>query len=380
LPGRKPVEYQLSAAASDLVVTFVPSVEYEVCGWADTNSNTGADVRVGCTASIAPQRGSSPAPRKPRIVESQDIGGQVQVVWDPADNVTDRYEIERLDWASVANAKAVFKGNDKPTQPPMSQMRNQGTEAVLNSRKAVRPDSSPTGHPPQFATGRDTTWVKIQPVEIGWVPYCSPIGPPGAGPMSLHCMKDDPAKYPKVPLGPPVDPYQYRVCAVNATGRTCSDYVEVAALRPGQAKVVLAVPAPASSTSSSLKAQAPVVPGQARSANSPPGALSVNSASGQPRIQVSRGTAVDVQGRPITPTPTTETKRTATGMAPIAMTPPRSGAIESGTNRLGGDYTNRPLATAQQCQAACASEAQCKACTWVKPGIQGPSAKCWLNN
>jgi hypothetical protein len=54
--------------------------------------------------------------------------------------------------------------------------------------------------------------------------------------------------------------------------------------------------------------------------------------------------------------------------------------IESGTNRYGGDYASRDLASAQACQSACASEAQCRAWTWVRPGVQGPGAKCWLKN
>jgi hypothetical protein len=54
--------------------------------------------------------------------------------------------------------------------------------------------------------------------------------------------------------------------------------------------------------------------------------------------------------------------------------------LENDTNRFGGDYTSRVLASAEQCQSACAGEAQCKAWTWVKPGVQGPQAKCWLKN
>lgn len=53
--------------------------------------------------------------------------------------------------------------------------------------------------------------------------------------------------------------------------------------------------------------------------------------------------------------------------------------MEAG-NRMGGDYANRDLPAAQQCQAACAGEPQCRAWTWVKPGIQGPGGKCWLKN
>jgi PAN domain len=54
--------------------------------------------------------------------------------------------------------------------------------------------------------------------------------------------------------------------------------------------------------------------------------------------------------------------------------------IEFGTNRYGGDYASRDLASAKECQSACASEAQCRAWTWVRPGVQGPGAKCWLKD
>ncbi len=55
---------------------------------------------------------------------------------------------------------------------------------------------------------------------------------------------------------------------------------------------------------------------------------------------------------------------------------------EEGYDRLGGDYKNYPLPSpgAAQCSSACLSEPQCKAYTYVKPGIQGPQARCWLKN
>ncbi|MBL8323400.1 MAG: PAN domain-containing protein [Rubrivivax sp.] len=54
--------------------------------------------------------------------------------------------------------------------------------------------------------------------------------------------------------------------------------------------------------------------------------------------------------------------------------------IERSTNRPGGDYRGFVPATEAQCQSTCASEAQCRAWTWVAPGIQGPQARCWLKN
>jgi hypothetical protein len=71
--------------------------------------------------------------------------------------------------------------------------------------------------------------------------------------------------------------------------------------------------------------------------------------------------------------------RTAT-MNPAAAAAMIGPGMEADTNRFGSDYKNFEAANAQQCQAACAKEAQCKAWTWVKPGVQGPNAKCWLKN
>lgn len=55
-------------------------------------------------------------------------------------------------------------------------------------------------------------------------------------------------------------------------------------------------------------------------------------------------------------------------------------AAESNTDRRGSDYRSFFLNQPDflQCERACAGEAQCKSWTYVKPGIQGPNAKCWL--
>jgi uncharacterized membrane protein len=59
--------------------------------------------------------------------------------------------------------------------------------------------------------------------------------------------------------------------------------------------------------------------------------------------------------------------------------------IEPGINRTGGDYRSFDVGDADlrdhpelSCQIACQKEAQCKAWTYVKIGVQGPKAKCWL--
>jgi hypothetical protein len=57
------------------------------------------------------------------------------------------------------------------------------------------------------------------------------------------------------------------------------------------------------------------------------------------------------------------------------------GAMEMGTDRPGADI--RPgfeARTSSECERACRLDAQCLAYTFVKPGVQGPAAKCWLKN
>ena len=57
-------------------------------------------------------------------------------------------------------------------------------------------------------------------------------------------------------------------------------------------------------------------------------------------------------------------------------------SYEYDTDRPSGDYTNfdLPNADPQLCAARCVSDAQCKAWTYVIPGAQGSSARCWLKN
>lgn len=52
--------------------------------------------------------------------------------------------------------------------------------------------------------------------------------------------------------------------------------------------------------------------------------------------------------------------------------------LEPGIDRPGGDYTNADSSDALACQAACSADQMCKAFTFVNPGVQGPSGKCWL--
>jgi hypothetical protein len=57
-------------------------------------------------------------------------------------------------------------------------------------------------------------------------------------------------------------------------------------------------------------------------------------------------------------------------------------AMEKNTNRYGEDYKDFDLPSPDPalCAAACMGEARCKAWTYVKPGVQGDSARCWLKD
>jgi PAN domain len=65
---------------------------------------------------------------------------------------------------------------------------------------------------------------------------------------------------------------------------------------------------------------------------------------------------------------------------PIAQALVDRAGLEVNTNRFGSDYRSLDAADAQKCQSACADEVQCKAWTWVKSGVQGSGARCWLKN
>lgn len=56
--------------------------------------------------------------------------------------------------------------------------------------------------------------------------------------------------------------------------------------------------------------------------------------------------------------------------------------MEQDTNRNGQDYHGffLPNPDPSQCQAACAMDHRCRAWTYVKPGVQGAQARCWLKN
>ena len=62
-----------------------------------------------------------------------------------------------------------------------------------------------------------------------------------------------------------------------------------------------------------------------------------------------------------------------------AITP--QDTFEYDTNRSGSDYRSfETQADPAVCRNECAKDPTCRAFTYVKPGVQGPNAKCWLKN
>lgn len=55
--------------------------------------------------------------------------------------------------------------------------------------------------------------------------------------------------------------------------------------------------------------------------------------------------------------------------------------LEIGIDRPGLDYTSFNISPDYRiCQSACENDKQCQAFTYVHPGVQGPSARCWLKS
>jgi len=72
----------------------------------------------------------------------------------------------------------------------------------------------------------------------------------------------------------------------------------------------------------------------------------------------------------------------AAAVAPAPEPAPVASAGDPGIDRPGQDYKDFDLSAAdpKMCLDACLAEAECKAWTYVKPGVQGDKARCWLKN
>src|SRR6266576_3481075 len=56
--------------------------------------------------------------------------------------------------------------------------------------------------------------------------------------------------------------------------------------------------------------------------------------------------------------------------------------LEYDTNRPGGDYRNFELSQADPaiCRNECQADSTCRSFTYVKPGVQGARAHCWMKS
>lgn len=61
----------------------------------------------------------------------------------------------------------------------------------------------------------------------------------------------------------------------------------------------------------------------------------------------------------------------------------KTGAVtpmEENVDRPGNDYSQSVKDDAETCQAECLADGKCVAWTWVRPGVQGPDAQCYLKD
>lgn len=67
---------------------------------------------------------------------------------------------------------------------------------------------------------------------------------------------------------------------------------------------------------------------------------------------------------------------------PVGGAPSAGAGLEYNIDRPGSDYRNfdLPSTRPEDCRDACFADAPCVAFTYVNPGVQGPSARCWLKN
>lgn len=73
---------------------------------------------------------------------------------------------------------------------------------------------------------------------------------------------------------------------------------------------------------------------------------------------------------------------TVTLQLQAAPPPPPAPKMEVNTDRRGLDYTSFDLSAPDPalCLNRCEQDTACRAWTYVKPGVQGPKARCWLKN
>jgi hypothetical protein len=65
----------------------------------------------------------------------------------------------------------------------------------------------------------------------------------------------------------------------------------------------------------------------------------------------------------------------------VGISSSQAGVREENTDRPGSDlYPGTTISSVDACEQKCMQDPKCKAWTYVKPGVQGPEAKCWLKS
>jgi hypothetical protein len=96
-----------------------------------------------------------------------------------------------------------------------------------------------------------------------------------------------------------------------------------------------------------------------------------------------RVTLMDAAGNRSAPRDFAFMCRSGGSAPPAGPVPPVSGfGMEHNVNRPGGDYRSfdLPQARPELCRDACWNDPRCRAYTYVRPGIQGAYARCWLKS
>jgi hypothetical protein len=82
-------------------------------------------------------------------------------------------------------------------------------------------------------------------------------------------------------------------------------------------------------------------------------------------------------------TPRVATPCCVSGVRGTGVIEPRTGAIEFGFDRYGGDLRHFDVTAdpnGSTCELACEGEQSCRAWTYVRPGYVGSSAACYLKS
>jgi hypothetical protein len=63
----------------------------------------------------------------------------------------------------------------------------------------------------------------------------------------------------------------------------------------------------------------------------------------------------------------------------VTLLPVAAYAVD-GFDMPGSDYVNFSASSASVCRNTCGGDSRCQGWTWAKPGVQGPTGRCWLKH